>query len=55
MLRRLTYWRRGVRRWLASPAAAGELRHVLLRRPCACLGRLCDPTIVKCGRDFSAA
>jgi hypothetical protein len=55
MLRWLPYWRRGVRRWLASPAAGGETRHVLLRRPSACLGPLCDPTIVKCGRDFSAA
>jgi hypothetical protein len=55
MLRRLPYWRRGVWRWLASPAAGGETRHVLLRRPSACLGPLCDPTIVKCGRDFSAA
>jgi hypothetical protein len=55
MLRRLPYWRRGVRRWLASPAAGGETQHVLLRRPSACLGPLCDPTIVKCGRDFSAA
>jgi hypothetical protein len=45
----------GVWRWLASPAAGGETRHVLLRRLSACLGPLCDPTIVKCGRDFSAA
>jgi hypothetical protein len=38
-----------------KPRAAGEMRHLLLRRPSACLGRLCDSTIVKCGPDFSAA
>ena len=38
-----------------KPRVAGQMRRALLRRPSACLGLWCDPTIVKCGRDFSAA
>jgi hypothetical protein len=41
MLRWLPYWPRGVRHWLASPAAGGETRHVLLRQ----LERLPGPVV----------
>jgi hypothetical protein len=54
MLSRLIYWRQAVRRWLASRAPP-VMQRALLRRPSACLGPWCDPTIVECGRDFSAA
>jgi hypothetical protein len=54
MLRRLTSGGQAVRRWLASRATLGN-RRAPLRRPSACFGLWCDPTIVECSRDFLAA
>jgi hypothetical protein len=55
MLSRLIYWRQVVPVLARKPRAAGVMRRALLRRPSACLGLWCNPTIVVCGRDLSAA
>jgi hypothetical protein len=55
MLSRLFYWREVVPVLARKLRVAGVMRRALLRRPSACLGLWCNPTIVKCGRDLSAA
>jgi hypothetical protein len=55
MLRWLPYWRRGAGAGWQAPPPVVRRGMFCCRRPSACLGPLCDPTIVKCGRDFSAA